>query len=576
MAGNDDGDGTQVITLTRVIDPDPVQVAILRPPWLAKPNAGYLMPTPPVGAGYIAAVLREAGHHVQVIDSPGEAMERVDGIATAAGTIRRIGLPPADMVARIEPGTRLIGITNMFSHEWPTCREIAVRARERFPDATIVVGGENATSMWPWMFEQTDAIDAVVLGEGETTAVEIAARVSAGLPLVGTTGLAVRQGAGGAPETGGLPVRLKKLGTVPRPAWDLFPLEPYFEHKGATGVDRGRSMPLLATRGCPYQCSFCSSPNMWTTRYVVREPEDVADEIEDLVHRYGVRNIDFVDLTPITKRSWTLRLCAEVKRRHLDVSLQLPIGTRSEALDEEVLNALAEAGCTNLTFAPESGSDRMLAVYDKRLDLDRLLDSVAAARRAGLVTNIHMILGHPAETWKDRWLSWKFMMRAAFAGLLTAGTTLFYPYPGSKDFQDLLDAGKITVDDDYCYDSLTRGGGNAINNWNPTATVKTLHRVQMFNVATFMALSHILHPSQMVHLVRNLLLGGEEHTWLEQGLRTKRRGPMSRKHRGAPEPVVGGLTVVPARAEPERTRSGGAGLAVAVAEVVAVVEAARI
>ena len=132
-----------------------------------------------------------------------------------------------------------------------------------------------------------------------------------------------------------------------------------------------------------------------------------------------------------------------------------------------------------------------------------------------MITNIHMIIGHPEERWKDRWYNWKFMMRAAFAGLHVAGTTLFYPYPGSKDFLDLHAAGRITVDDDYCYDCLGRAAGGK-NNWNPQMTSSYLHRLQMFMVGSFNLLSHLLHPLQMAHLVRNLL-AGEQHTSIEQG-----------------------------------------------------------
>jgi radical SAM superfamily enzyme YgiQ (UPF0313 family) len=520
------------VTLGRVSDAT-IPVALLRPPWVSLVESmSHIMPTPPVGLGYIAAVLRGAGHVVQVVDAPGEAMEYAEEFAMSVGTIRRIGLSPRQMVDRIEPGTRMIGLTNMFAHEWPTVREIAELARERFPDAVIVVGGENATSMWRWMFEQTDAIDVCVLGEGENAAVELAARIAAGVGYDGLAGVAVRAPGEGVERDGGLPVRMRNIDHVPTPAWDLFPLDGYFRYGCSTGVNRGRTMPLLATRGCPYKCTFCSSPNMWTTRYVVREPEDVVDEIESYVERYGIRNVDFVDLTPMTKRSWILRLCDELERRNLDVSLQLPIGTRSEALDDEVLRRMAAAGCTNITFAPETGSERMLEIYDKRLDLDHLLEGIGAARRAGMITNIHMIIGHPEERWSDRWHNWTFMMRAAFAGLHVAGTTLFYPYPGSKDFNDLYEAGRIVVDDDYCHDCLTRAGGDATNNWNTDATVRQLHLVRMAMVTSFALVSHVLHPGQLVHLVKTLCFGGDEHTFIEQGLRTKLRGPMSRKRRG--------------------------------------------
>ena len=103
------------------------------------------------------------------------------------------------------------------------------------------------------------------------------------------------------------------------------------------GVNLGRSMPILATRGCPYQCTFCSSPAMWTTRYYVRDVADVVDEIASYVERYAATNVDFYDLTAIIKRDWILAFCAELERRGLDITYQLPTGTRSEALDEEVL-----------------------------------------------------------------------------------------------------------------------------------------------------------------------------------------------------------------------------------------------
>lgn len=344
-----------VIRLERHRDVAPIRIALLRPPWVTLLNSGYLMPTPPVGLGYIAAVLRDAGHQVQVVDAPAEAMDRAQEFAIGAGTIRRIGLPPQEVIDQVHPDTRLIGITNMFAHEWPTVRELAGRTAAVPRPRPSSSGAKMPQLCGSGYVEQTNAIDAAVLGEGEATAVELAAHVSAGLNLAGMEGIALHTNDETESDSG-LPVRFRKLDHIPQPAWDLFPLEAYFEHKGATGVDHGRSMPILATHGCPYKCSFCSSPNMWTTRYTVREPSDVVDEIEHLANTYDVRNVDFVDLTPMTKRSWIIALSDELEHRNLDVSLQLPIGTRSEALDPEVLTRLAAGGTTNITFAPETGS----------------------------------------------------------------------------------------------------------------------------------------------------------------------------------------------------------------------------
>src|SRR5206468_3190721 len=118
----------------------------------------------------------------------------------------------------------------------------------------------------------------------------------------------------------------------------------------------------------------CSSPQMWTTKFVVRDPGDVADEIAGYVERFSVQNINFVDLTAATNRRWTLEFCDALEARSLDITWQLPVGTRTESIDEHVMRRLRETGCTNVTFAPESGSERMLEVMDKRADLSHILD----------------------------------------------------------------------------------------------------------------------------------------------------------------------------------------------------------
>ena len=96
---------------------------------------------------------------------------------------------------------------------------------------------------------------------------------------------------------------------------------------------------------------------MWTTRYVTRTPGDVADEISDYVERYGVSNIDFHDLTSMLTKRWIVQFCDEVQTRGLQISWQLPSGTRCEALDAEALAALYRSGCRNLSYSPESGSE---------------------------------------------------------------------------------------------------------------------------------------------------------------------------------------------------------------------------
>lgn len=475
---------------------------------------------PPIGVAYLAAVLREGGHRVDVIDAPGEAIEEHLDFVTSIGTLRSTGLSPDAIIDRIPADVQLIGVTNMFLHEWPQVLQILEKARARFTGATIAVGGENATAYWPWMFEETDSIDVVVTGEGEATALELADRVAAGLPLVAMAGVVLPERSGSATVDGGLPTRLRQLSEIPEPAWDLLPITNYLDHADYFGVDRGRSMPVMATRGCPYKCSFCSSPQMWTTRYVVREPEEVVDEIAGHVERYGAENIDFCDLTAITKRQWTLRFCDSLDARNLDITWQLPVGTRAEALDAEVLQRLYDTGCRNITYAPESGSERMLEIFDKRVDLPHILGSLRSAHRIGLRTHVNVIIGHPDEKWRDVAQSLVLLVKAAFAGADTASAIMFGAYPGSADFTRLLDEGKLTVDEEFLYIALSRGSA-AHRSYNPRMSSRQLRSAQMAMMAVFYTLAHVLHPSRILERFR-AQRNGQELTTFDQFVRIKR------------------------------------------------------
>src|SRR5205085_11391822 len=97
---------------------------------------------------------------------------------------------------------------------------------------------------------------------------------------------------------------------------------------------------MLATRGCPFQCTFCSSPQMWTQVWKARRPAAVADEIESYMRRYGANDFQFQDLTAIVRKDWIVAFCKELLDRKLSITWQLPVGTRSEAIDAEVAQYL--------------------------------------------------------------------------------------------------------------------------------------------------------------------------------------------------------------------------------------------
>ena len=500
-------------------------VSLLRPPVVVLPGAlATHGPTPPLGAAYVAAALREAGHEVDLIDGAGEAIGSIAEVESPVGTLERIGLSPEAIVDRMRPDTTIVGISTMFLHEWPTVKTMAVLVKERFPDALLVLGGENATAFAPYILEQSAAVDGCVMGEGESTMVTIADHRARGLSVAGLEGLMMRDVDGGDAIDTGLSVRLgrKELNErIPRPAWDLVPLDDYWNHYPFFGVHRGRGMQMLGTRGCPYKCSFCSSPNMWTTKYVTREPADVVDEIGEYVDRYGIENVNFVDLTAATNRKWTLGLCEELAKRDFDIEWQLPSGTRIEAIDREVLEQLYATGCRNITFAPESGSERLLDIMDKRVKLDRVLAAVEDSSEIGIKAMINILIGHPDERWSDLFKSVRFMWTASWKGCSDIAVMMFCPYPGSADFKRLVESGEHVLDDHAYYVGLSRGSSNH-QSWNPRMSPRQLRLMQLLMISSFYIVQWVRRPRRALRFLRSLF-GGSEETYLEQMVRTKRK-----------------------------------------------------
>ena len=524
-------------------------ITLVRAPVIVKPKSlATHGPTPPIGLAYIAGMLRENGFDVALIDAAGEAIDSCYDLDTSVGTLHRIGLTNVEIVSRIDPRTAVLGVTNMFLHEWPVISELITQLRAAFPGALIVMGGENATAFAETIMERNPAVDVCVLGEGELTMLELCRRHVRGESLTGlggirhrpigaphitghTAGQPVSNQHPGATQSTGLSIRMtpQQLPQVPRPAWDLVPLDNYWAHEPFFGVNRGRAMQILGTRGCPYQCSFCSSPQMWTTRFVVRDPVDVVDEMASYIERYQVENFNFVDLTAATNRKWTMALCDAIEDRLPGLRWQLPVGTRAESIDREVLQRLHDTGCRNVTFAPESGSERMRQVMNKRADAEHILDCIREGHEIGLRTMCNIVLGHPEERPADVWASTRFLLRAAWTGCDDTAVIMFCPYPGSADFDRLVTGGEHVMDEAAHYVGLLRSSGSH-RSWNPRLGARTLRFLQLAMISAFYGTSVLRRPGRLIEFVRAQITG-KENTYIEQMVRTRRtairsRGPM--------------------------------------------------
>lgn len=483
-------------------------VTIIRPPLLIPSWSDSGPLTPPIGPVYLGAALREHGHKPFVIDGLGE--KPFQAIKLFNGTFTAIGLKSEEIVERILPESNIIGVSCMFSQDWPEIRRLIGLVRKRFPDKTIVGGGEHITAVESFTFKSTPEVDICVLGEGEETFVALVNALEQGKPIDDIDGLMYRNSDGSVVRTKPR-ARQRHVDKIVRPAWDLVPIEAYLDNGFGYGVARGRSMPIVATRGCPYQCTFCSSPMMWTTRWYARSPVDVLDEIASYITKYGATNFDFYDLTAIVKRDWIIQFTDLIQQRGLQFTYQLPSGTRSEAIDFEVTRRLYTTGCRNMSYAPESGSAQVLKRINKRVNLERLVDSIKSAVTNKLNIKLNIIIGFPGETAKELRQTIVFLGKMALAGVHDMSISIFSPYPGSKLYEELRAQNRIPdLSDEYFLSLAAYKDFSHSVSFTDHVSPKKLNTYRIIGFIVFYGGQYLIRPWRAFRLLKNFFQKKQE------------------------------------------------------------------
>ena len=505
-----------------------MKIQLVHPPVYINENGlTALRPSLPMGLAYIAAVLRDDGHQVSVIDALGAAPNQT----VKDGDIWRIGLSTDEVVARIDPDTKVIGVTSMWSYAWPIVRELIHKLKARWPDKPIVCGGEHFTAVTDRSMAEAP-IDFIVQGEGEETAIALFRALEIGLDLSVIPGIAYRD-AKGELRKNPRRDRIRNVDEIPWPAWDLFDVKAYDDNRLVTGIYFGVTVPILATRGCPYQCTYCSSPGMWTTRWFARTPKDVADEIEHYVKQYGATNFPFQDLTAILKREWVVEFTQEILARKLQITWQLPAGTRSEIIDDEVARLLVASGCRSINLAPESGSERTRKHMKKMITDEKLFRAAKAAVRNRLNVGIFLVLGYPTDEPIDMRATARMVRKLARVGVDDVSAGFFFPLPNTEIYRELEAQGKVTLNDDflklpiYVHNKFM----SPERNYNPHMTARQMTRWKYWIVANFYFTNFLFHPGKVFRIFWNFLRG-KETSKMESFLQeTKRKFTLRRKSR---------------------------------------------
>ena len=482
-----------------------MHVCLIRPPAIVPVGAYVGSLTPPIGLAYLAGALKKNGHKTKIIDSVGLELDSKNPIGNK---LLRYGMDFKKIIDSIPHDCDVIGISGMFSSEWNALVPLYKMICDEFKDKFIVAGGEHFTAAPELSMEYLPNLDAIAFGEGEETIVELTDCLDKKSDLRNVSGLLIREKNNQFHKTSPR-VRLRQLDDIPWPAWNEIPLEEYLSRGYSYGVNRGRSMPMIASRGCPYSCTFCSNPLMWGTRWVARNIKDLVDEIEYYIAKYKITNVDFYDLTAIVKKKWIMEFCEELINRKIDITWQLPSGTRSEAIDKDVTPLLYKSGCRNMNYAPESGSMKILTIIKKKIKLHNLHKSLMAANKAKINVKMNIIIGLPQENHIDIWKTLWSLIVYSFYGAYDVSIGIFAPYPGSELYAQLVKSKRITHDTDF-WDKLSYVDITKAESYNEKISANWLMFYNWFGIVLFYSSNYLFRPHRLIGTISNLKSGKHE------------------------------------------------------------------
>lgn len=379
---------------------------------------------PPLGLAYIAAVL-EYDYQVQILDS---VVEGYEVEVQLERNLIRYGLTYKEIEERIEAfEPDVVGVSNLFSSGFREALQVTSLVKKISREIITVMGGPHPSALPEEVLEYKE-VDFVVLGEGEYSFKELLRSIEK-KDFNDLDGVAFKND--GQVQVIPKTSFIDNLDEMPFPARDLLPMKKYFEIGEAFIVTRRRPFtPLITSRGCTAQCTFCPVHATWGGKWRARSAQSVLDELEHLVKTYGVKEIHFDDDNLVLNRTRAQKIFQGIIDRKLDIVWTVPTGLALWAVDDELLRLMRESGCYKLYVAVESGDEHILHdVIRKPLDLKKIKPLVCTMRQLDMEVETFFVVGMPGET--EESLKRTFQ----FARELDADATHYFfanPMPGTR------------------------------------------------------------------------------------------------------------------------------------------------
>lgn len=374
---------------------------------------------PGLGMLVLAAVARQRGYRVHLIDAK-QAGASVDDVSRQI-----VGLQPDYLGI----SATTISVTNG--------ARIAERVKALCPNVVTVLGGAHVSAIPERTLEAFPGIDFGIVGEGETSLFELLARLEDGRPVDGVPGLAYRRD--GRVQANPRAPYIDDLDALPLPGWDLLADFPHRFQPSLFSYPRTPVATLITSRGCPFSCSFCDRSTsgkkgrMHSVDYVVRMCRHLAG--------LGVRHIIFVDDLFTVRRQRVVDLC----HAFLDEGFTFSWSCNSHPnlLDLDTMKLMHRAGCWQIAYGIESGSQRILDVVKHEVRIPRMRETLRMTRAAGIRAKGYVMIGHPTEGLDSLAETAEFLK---VVELDLCQITKFTPYPGTPAYPTIREHGSFDED----------------------------------------------------------------------------------------------------------------------------------
>jgi magnesium-protoporphyrin IX monomethyl ester (oxidative) cyclase len=365
-----------------------MKILLINPPQTfylgSEPPAGSL----PLGLMYLAAVLDKAGYKVEILDA-----FMADFEPQRTGEVVTVGMPFNQIETEIHKrNPDVVGVSGPFTSQIDNTLKVVKLAKKVNPNILTIVGGPHVSTVPKGFLEEAKNVDIAVTGEGEYALLEIVQYLEGKKSLTEILGIAYRQN--GLVTVNDRRPFLENLDELPYPAYHLVDMEFYLSNKkiGYRSFEN-RAIPMVTSRGCPFNCCFCAVHLHMGKGFRSHSAEYVLNHIQYVVDTFGVKNIFFEDdnLTLDLKRFEAI--CDGIISRKIKIRWETPNGIRADRLNMELLKKMKQSGAVSVFVGVESGDQEILdKVVCKSLDLNRVVEFAKNAKQIGLKLALSILL----------------------------------------------------------------------------------------------------------------------------------------------------------------------------------------